>query len=158
MRGPGSSVGIATGYGLDVPGIESRWGEIFLTCPDRPWSPPSLLYNGYRVFPGVKNGRSVTLTPHLLLVPWSRKSRAIPLLPLWAVRPVQSLSVCTRVHFTFTFTILMQDNPFSSPPVINTSTVLVRNYWFEMNSNAFRRFIIIIIFIVYCNWVVTRWQ
>jgi hypothetical protein len=27
-------------------------------------------------------------------------SRAIPLLPLWAVRPVQSLSACTRVHFT----------------------------------------------------------
>jgi hypothetical protein len=24
--GPGSSVGIATGYGLDDPGIESRWG------------------------------------------------------------------------------------------------------------------------------------
>ena len=23
---PGSSVGIATGYGLDDPGIESRWG------------------------------------------------------------------------------------------------------------------------------------
>jgi len=37
----------------------------------------------------------VTLTPHTLLVPWSRKSRAIPLLPLWAVRPVQSLSACT---------------------------------------------------------------
>jgi hypothetical protein len=30
-------------------------------------------------------------------------SRAVPLLPLWAVRPVQSLSACTRVHFTFTF-------------------------------------------------------
>ena len=29
-------------------------------------------------------------------------SRAIPLLPLWAVQPVQSLSACTRVHFTFT--------------------------------------------------------
>ena len=28
-------------------------------------------------------------------------SRAIPLLPLWAVRPVQSLSACTRVRFTF---------------------------------------------------------
>jgi len=50
--GPGSSVGIATGYGLNGPGIESRWGdEIFRTCPDRPWGPPSLLYNGYRVFP-----------------------------------------------------------------------------------------------------------
>jgi len=35
-----------------------------------------------------------------LLVPWSRKRRAIPLLPLWAVRPVQSLSACTWVNFT----------------------------------------------------------
>ena len=43
----------------------------------------------------------MTLTPHPLLVPWSWKSRAIPLLPLWAVQPVQSLSSCTRVHFTF---------------------------------------------------------
>ena len=49
--GPGSIVGIATAYGLDGPGIESRWGEIFRTSPDRPWGPPSLLYNGYRVFP-----------------------------------------------------------------------------------------------------------
>ena len=59
----------------------------------------------------------MTLTPHPFLVPWSRKSRAntstlrmgrtactepqclystaIPLLPVWAVRPVQSLSACT---------------------------------------------------------------
>jgi hypothetical protein len=28
--GPGSSVGIATGYGLDGLGIESRWGRDFL--------------------------------------------------------------------------------------------------------------------------------
>ena len=41
--------------------------------------------------------------PSPLLVLWSRKSRAIPLLPLWAIRPVQSLSACTRVHITFTF-------------------------------------------------------
>ena len=53
-------------------------------------------------FPGVKSIRGVTLTPHPLPVPWSRKSRAIPLLPVWAVRPVQSLSVCTIVHSTFT--------------------------------------------------------
>jgi hypothetical protein len=39
-RGPGSSVGIATEHGLDGPGIESRWGEIFRTRPDRPWSLP----------------------------------------------------------------------------------------------------------------------
>ena len=29
-------------------------GEIFRTCPDRPWNTPSLLYNGYRVFRGGK--------------------------------------------------------------------------------------------------------
>ena len=28
-RGSGSSVDIATGYGLDGPGIESRWGRDF---------------------------------------------------------------------------------------------------------------------------------
>ena len=101
LCGPGNSVGIATGYGLDGPGIESRWGgEIFRTCPDRPWGPPSLLNNGYRVFPGAKSGRGVTLTPHPLLVPWSRKSIAKPLLSLCAVRPVQSLSACTGVYFT----------------------------------------------------------
>ena len=114
-RGRYSSVGIATFYGLDGPGIEflliavaelskarvcirsvsgitgsnpsavidvcvvcctvktkaQAWiiktrrdqgkelknpggGEIFRTRPDRPWGPPSLPYNGYRVsFPGV---------------------------------------------------------------------------------------------------------
>jgi len=34
--GPCSVVGIATAYGLDDPGIESRWGEIFRIFPDRP--------------------------------------------------------------------------------------------------------------------------
>jgi hypothetical protein len=59
-----STVGIATDYGLDGPGIESRWIEIF-RCPDWPWGPPSLLYNGYRVFPGgkVRLGRAANHSP-----------------------------------------------------------------------------------------------
>jgi hypothetical protein len=52
-------------------------------------------------FPGVKSGRGVILTPHPLLVPCSRKGRAIPVFPMYAVRLVQSLSAYTRVHFTF---------------------------------------------------------
>ena len=57
FNGQGSSVGIATGYGLDGPGIESRWGDIF--------SPPSLLYDGYQVFPGGKvwPGRAADHSP-----------------------------------------------------------------------------------------------
>ena len=53
QSGPGSVVGIATGYGLDCPGIESLCGARF-SAPVQtgPGTPPSLLYNGYRVFPG----------------------------------------------------------------------------------------------------------
>jgi len=104
--GPGSSVGIATGYGLDGPRIESRWGRDFPPVQTVPVAHPACCKIGTGSFLGVNSGRAVTLTPHPLLVPWSRKSRATPLLPLWAVRPVQSLSTCTRVHFTFVYVYL----------------------------------------------------
>jgi hypothetical protein len=45
INNPGGPVDIATCYGLEGPGIEFRWREIFRTCPDRPWGSPSLLYN-----------------------------------------------------------------------------------------------------------------
>jgi len=64
-------VGIETRYRLEGPGIESPWSEIFRTYPDRLGGPPSLLYSGYRVFPGGKGGWGVVLTPHPLLVPKS---------------------------------------------------------------------------------------
>ena len=48
--------------GCTVRGSNPGGGEIFRTHPDRPWGPPSLLYNGHR-------------------------SRAIPLLPLWVFVP-----------------------------------------------------------------------
>jgi hypothetical protein len=49
--GLGSSVGVATGYGLESPGIKSRWGKIF--NPSRPALGPTQP-PGYRVFPGGK--------------------------------------------------------------------------------------------------------
>jgi len=64
LRGPGSSVGIATDYGLDGPGSIPGGNEIFRTCPYRPWGPPSLLCNVYRVFPVGRGGRGVGLTPN----------------------------------------------------------------------------------------------
>ena len=86
-------------------GIESRWGGARFSAPVQtgPGAHPASCTMRTGSFSGVKSDRSVTLTPHPLLVPWSWKSRAIPPLPLWAVRPVQSLSVCTRVTFTFSF-------------------------------------------------------
>ena len=70
-----------------------------------PGAHPASCTMGTGSFLGFKSSWGVTMTPHPLLVPWSRKSRAIPLLLLWAVWPVQSQSACTRVHFTFNFTI-----------------------------------------------------
>ena len=41
--GPGSVVGIATGYGLDGSGIETYVREVFRTYPDRLWGTPNHL-------------------------------------------------------------------------------------------------------------------
>ena len=94
-QGRGSSVGIATRNALAVLGSNRGGGEIFLSRPERPWGTPSLLYNGYRVFTGVKAAGAWRwpLTPHPAL---RLKSRAIHLLPLWA------FVACSRVKFTFT--------------------------------------------------------
>ena len=51
-------------------------GEIFRTCLDLPLGPPSLLYNGYRVFPGGKErpGRDDPSPPSSAVVMTSGKS------------------------------------------------------------------------------------
>jgi hypothetical protein len=62
--GRDSSVSIATRYGLDGPGIESRWVRDFPHLSRTVLESTSLLYNGYRVFPGVKQpGRGVDHPP-----------------------------------------------------------------------------------------------
>jgi hypothetical protein len=83
--GPGSSVGIATDYGRDGPGIESRWGARF-TAPVQtsPEAHAASCTMGTRSFLGVKCGWWVLLTTRPLLVPRSWKSRVIPLPTLWA--------------------------------------------------------------------------
>jgi len=101
---PGSSVTIATCYGLNDPGIECRWERDFphLSRPAPEPSQPPVQWVPV-LSRGEDSGRGVKLTHHPLLVAWSRKSRAIPLLPLWAVRPVQGLGAYTMVHFVLNF-------------------------------------------------------
>ena len=65
VSGPGSSVGIATNYGLDSLGIESRWGEIFPPVQTGPGAHPSSCTMGIGVFPGgkVRPGRAADHSP-----------------------------------------------------------------------------------------------
>jgi len=62
LQCPGD-IRLATGW--TVLGSNPGEGEIFRTGPDRPWGPPSLLYNGYWVFPGGKErpGRDADPSP-----------------------------------------------------------------------------------------------
>ena len=88
-----SSVGIATRYGLDRTGIESRWGERFSApVQTHRGAHPATNTIGTRPFPGIKQpGRGFDHAhPSRAEV---KKSRAIPLLPLWA------FVACCRVKF-----------------------------------------------------------
>ena len=67
--GAGSSVGIATGYRLDGPGIESRWGARFsVPVQNGPGANPASCTMGTGSFSVVKSGRGVRLTPHPLSI------------------------------------------------------------------------------------------
>ena len=118
---------LATGW--TVRGSNPGGDEIFRTLPDRPWGPPSLLYNGYRVFPGDKAAGAWRWPPtHILRRGW-RKSRAIHLLSLWV------FVACSRVNFIlFYFTITFQ---FTNEEEKLESLF---RYWNRMHTTKFRDF------------------
>jgi hypothetical protein len=84
------SVGIATGYGLEVKGSVPGRGKIFSSpqSPDRFWGPLSLLSIGYRVLlPRRYSGRAVKLTirlpPHNAEVKNGGATSALPPTSSW---------------------------------------------------------------------------
>ena len=92
-----ASVGAATRYGLEDPGLKSPFGPHFPhpSRPDlRPTQPPIQWVLG--ISPG-KSGRGVALThPHL--APRLKEEDSYTSTPLWA------FAACSIVNFTFTFT------------------------------------------------------
>jgi len=78
LRGAGSDWP-RTGRSADRIPVSARFSAPIQTGPGNHRASCTL---GTGSFPGVKSGRGMLLTPHPLLVPWSRKSRAIPILPL----------------------------------------------------------------------------
>jgi len=92
----------ATGYRLDGPGIESQWGARFSVPVETSCGAHSASCTmGTESFPGVNSGRGVMLTPHPLLVPWSRKSRGIALyMPYGMYRASVPVQGCTLPYLT----------------------------------------------------------
>ena len=79
-----AATGIAMGW--TVRGSNPGGGEIFRIRPDRPWVPPSLLYDGYRVSsPELKrSGRGVDHRPPSRAEVKERVELSVSLLPVWA--------------------------------------------------------------------------
>ena len=90
----------------------SPGGVRFSGRPNRPRGPPSLLHNGYQVFPGgkIRPGRAVDHSP--LLVPRSWKSRAIPLSTLWATAG----PVTGTLHFYLSYHLFLYQFMLTIPP------------------------------------------
>jgi len=100
VRGPGSSVCIATGYGLDGPRIKTRWGTRF-SAPDQtgPGTHPASCTMGTGSIPGVKRGRGVTLTPHSFWCCGHERVELYLYSPYGPYGLYIAFSACTRVHF-----------------------------------------------------------
>jgi hypothetical protein len=96
LHGPGSSVGIATDYGLEtVQGSNPGGGEIFRTRPDRPWGHPASCTMSTGSFPRVQwPGRGADHP-----CPFSR--RGWDWVRLYLNSPSGPLVACYRVNFTF---------------------------------------------------------
>jgi hypothetical protein len=98
---------LATGW--TVRGSNPGGSEIFRTRPERLWGPPSLLYNGYRVFPGGKAAGAWRWppTPHLAtrlrvqLYLYSLPGPSWPVLEWTSSLPSQILS-----RFSFRSTVI----------------------------------------------------
>ena len=99
VSGSGSSVGIATAYGLDGPGIESRWVERFYAhVQTGPEAQPASCTMDTGSFPVVRSGRGVTLTPHPLLVSRSKNRLELYLYSHWRpLCPVKGWNLPTCV-------------------------------------------------------------
>jgi hypothetical protein len=127
FRGPGSSVGTATRFGPDGPGIESRCEATF-SAPVQtgPGAHPATCTVSTKSTPGVESGRGLMLTPHPLLVPRSKNSTAIPLLYLRAF--VACENGVTYLPLTFISSLYNHYQPIDVLSVVICVQILYYEY------------------------------
>ena len=119
LCGPCSVVRIATRYWLDSPGSNPGGGEIFRTCPDRPWGPPSILHNGYRVFPGGKERlkRDADPTPPSSAVVMKEQS--------YTSTPPMGRTTCTEPQCLYKGKLYLFYSHYILPPQLSATTTII---------------------------------
>jgi len=87
------------------------WDEIFGNCPDRPWGPPSILYNGNWLFPGGRErpGRDADPSPLSSAVGHERVELYLffPYGPYGLYRASVPVQVCTLPTYMYTNILLL---------------------------------------------------
>ena len=103
---------LATGW--TVWGSNPDGGEIFRTSPDRPWGPPSLLYNGCWVFPGGKErpGRDADPSPTSSTVVMKGQS--------YSSTPPKGRTACTELHCLYKDVLYVYLLPFCKALTMDT--------------------------------------
>ena len=110
--------------------VDAREGNSdFPPVQTGPGANPASCKRGTFSFPGVKCGRGVLLTPHLLLVLWSWKSRAILLPTLWATPGLK------RENFTIVQCVPLATEPGISLIILPIMRILQRI--FKRTTNTF---------------------
>ena len=84
--------------GWTVPRSDPGWGEIFVTCPDRPWGPPSLLYNGCRVSSAEVKRRWIGVS-----YPSQSSAEVKERVQLYLYFPAWFFMACSRLNFSVCF-------------------------------------------------------
>ena len=118
--------------GWTVRGSNPGGGDIFRTRPDRPWGPPNLLYNRYRVsFPEVKQPVRSVNHPHLSSAEVKETVDINLYSPCGPSRPLPGRNL------TFTFTvIILTSKTTQSVPVVKQKRA--RNISVRHDSNTTR--------------------
>jgi len=107
--GRDSSVGITTCYGLDGPGIESRWGTRF-SAPFQtgPEHHPASYTMGTESLPVVKRpGRGVDYPP-------PSNAEVKERVELYLYSPLWAFLACSKVNFTFTLPLTRAEYTLTS--------------------------------------------
>ena len=99
-------------------------GTSFSARPERPCGPPSLLYNGYRVFPGgkVQPGRAADHSP-------PSSARGHGRVELYLYPPSGAHRACNGITLPFTFTFIQGYPDFKKQCTTRQDEVNERNCW-----------------------------